>query len=87
MNRTRSLVVRGGLAALLLPTGPMAQAQAAPRAPMESAGDRTAIRWHGPGEFAAARERAEHEKRLLLIKGISFGVDELGASCATKGRW
>jgi hypothetical protein len=54
---------------------------------MESAGDRTAIRWHGPGEFAAARERAEHEKRLLLIKGISFGVDELGASCATKGRW
>jgi hypothetical protein len=49
--------------------------------------DRTAIRWHVPGEFEDARKEAEKEKRLLLIKGIAFGVDELGAKDATKGCW
>ena len=43
--------------------------------------------WVLPGDFATARERAEQEQRLLLIKGISFGVDDAGAKCATKGKW
>ena len=49
--------------------------------------DRSAIRWHVPGEFEAARKEAEKEKRLILIKGIAFGVDEAGAKDATKGCW
>jgi hypothetical protein len=49
--------------------------------------DRTAIRWRVPGEFEDARKEAEKEKRLLLVKGIAFGVDELGAKDATKGCW
>ncbi|MCA8954868.1 MAG: hypothetical protein KDC87_02275 [Planctomycetes bacterium] len=49
--------------------------------------DRTAIRWLKPGEFEQARARAQRDNRLLLIKGISFGVDDEGARCATKGRW
>lgn len=49
--------------------------------------DRTAIRWYTPGDFESARKEAEKEKRLLLIKGIAFGMDELGAKDATKGCW
>ena len=49
--------------------------------------DRSAIRWTLPGKFADARARATAEKRLLILKGIAFGVDELGATCATKGNW
>ena len=29
--------------------------------------DPSAIRWHVPGQFKAARERASKEKRLLII--------------------
>lgn len=49
--------------------------------------DPTAIRWHLPGTFEEAWKRAKAENRMLLIKGISFGIDDAGASCATKGRW
>ena len=49
--------------------------------------DGTAIEWFTPGKFDAARMKAEMEHRLLLIKGIAFGVDEAGAACATKGCW
>ena len=49
--------------------------------------DPAAIRWFIPGEFKEALERAKEEKRLLIIKGISFGVDDAGAKCATKGKW
>jgi len=49
--------------------------------------DRSAIRWFVPGEFEAARRKAEEEGRFLLLKGISFGIDDLGATSATKGRW
>ena len=52
-----------------------------------AASNTLAIHWHLPGKFEAARERARRENRLLLIKGISFGIDEAGAKCATKGRW
>lgn len=46
-----------------------------------------AIRWHLPDQFDAAVARAKKEKRILLIKGVSFGIDEAGAKCATKGKW
>ena len=49
--------------------------------------DDSNIRWHIPGKFEAARQRAIDENRLLVIKGISFGVDSIGATCATKGTW
>lgn len=49
--------------------------------------DPSAIHWVLPGDFAAARDRALAEGRLLVMKGISFGVDAVGAKCATKGRW
>jgi hypothetical protein len=49
--------------------------------------DRTAIAWVLPGDFPQALARAQKEQRILLIKGISFGVDDAGAKCATKGVW
>ena len=49
--------------------------------------DNAAINWFKPGEFEAARRLAKKDKRLLVIKGISFGVDDAGAQCATKGMW
>ena len=49
--------------------------------------DRSAIQWFIPGQFKEARARAKQQKRLLIIKGISFGVDDAGAKCATKGKW
>ena len=49
--------------------------------------DPSAIRWHYPHQFEEARARAAKEKRILLIKGVSFGIDDIGATCATKGRW
>jgi len=49
--------------------------------------DRSAIEWVLPGEFPRALERAQTEQRILVVKGISFGVDVAGAKCATKGVW
>jgi len=49
--------------------------------------DRNAIQWVLPGDFPAALARANQEQRILVIKGISFGVDTEGARCATKGVW
>ncbi len=49
--------------------------------------DRTAIDWVLPGEFDQAIARTRQEQRILVIKGISFGVDTAGARCATKGVW
>ena len=53
----------------------------------DTACDRTAIQWVLPGDFEQARARAQKEQRILVIKGISFGVDTAGAKCATKGVW
>jgi hypothetical protein len=49
--------------------------------------DRTAIEWVLPGDFPQALARARKEQRIVVIKGISFGVDAAGAKCATKGVW
>ena len=53
----------------------------------EVACDRTAIGWVLPGDFPQALARAKQEQRIVVIKGISFGVDGAGAKCATKGVW
>lgn len=45
------------------------------------------INWVFPGHFDRAYEQAEKKNRLLLIKGLGFGLDDLGATCATKGCW
>ena len=50
-------------------------------------GDTEVVAFHLPGQFAAAVDRAMEEERLLLVKGVAFGVDEEGARCATKGKW
>ena len=49
--------------------------------------DTTAIHWHLPGDFEAAKAAADKANRILLIKGIAFGVDAEGAKCANKGCW
>lgn len=49
--------------------------------------DRNNIRWVLPASFPEALARAKNEKRILLIKGIAFNIDEAGAKCATKGHW
>jgi hypothetical protein len=49
--------------------------------------DPTNIRWHLPAEFDTALDRARKEQRMLLIKGVSFNIDEAGAKCASKGTW
>ena len=49
--------------------------------------DPLTIEWELPGQFEHARARSLKEERLLLIKGVSFGIDRVGAVCATKGDW
>ena len=49
--------------------------------------DRSKINWVLPGNFAEAVKRARDENRIIMIKGVSFGIDSLGATCATKGKW
>lgn len=49
--------------------------------------DDSAIDWVLPGHFPDAWERARAERRILLIKGVSFGIDAAGAKCATEGTW
>jgi len=49
--------------------------------------DDAAIDWVLPGSFAKAQARAARENRILLIKGVSFGIDSAGAKCATEGTW
>ena len=45
------------------------------------------IDWVLPGHFQEAVSRGKSEQRLILIKGVSFGIDVAGARCATKGKW
>jgi hypothetical protein len=49
--------------------------------------DECSIRWHFPHQFEEALARSKAENRILIIKGVSFGIDEEGATCATKGKW
>jgi hypothetical protein len=49
--------------------------------------DTNNITWFIPGKFAEARQAAQTQKRILMVKGIAFGIDAVGAKCATKGCW
>lgn len=53
----------------------------------DGACDAAAIDWVLPGHFDDALKRAKDTRRILIVKGVSFGIDELGAKCATKGHW
>lgn len=46
-----------------------------------------AINWVLPGHFDDALKQANAQQRLIMIKGIAFGIDDAGATCATKGCW
>ncbi len=50
-------------------------------------GDSEVVEFILPGQFDKAKAKAKKENRLILIKGVGFGVDKTGASCATKGKW
>ena len=50
-------------------------------------GDISAVQWVYPGDFDTALKRCHDEKRLLIFKTVMFGVDQEGATCATKGHW
>ena len=52
-----------------------------------AAADECSIRWHFPHQFEEALARSKAESRILVIKGVSFGIDTEGATCATKGKW
>lgn len=45
------------------------------------------IDWVIPGKFDEALASAKEQNRILLVRALGFGLDELGASCATKGCW
>ena len=50
-------------------------------------GSSTIARTFTPGAFQEALDLARAESRMLLVKGVAFGMDELGASAPTKGHW
>jgi len=50
-------------------------------------GDTEVINFVLPGDFQDVLKQAKERNRCFLIKGIAFGVDKLGAKCATKGLW
>lgn len=70
------------LAAALLAGGPRQM-----QADEKPLGDTSEVHWVYPGDFDAALARCREEKRLLIFKTVMFGVDEEGATCATKGKW
>ena len=72
-------------ALLLLSSAALGQLSDA--SPQIGCSDPSAIEWFLPHEFDAALARARAERRLLVIKGISFGVNEAGAKSATMGTW
>ncbi len=53
----------------------------------QDAGDPDVVRFFLPGQFGKVKEEARRQNRLILIKGVGFGVDRQGAACATKGKW
>lgn len=65
---------------------PNPPATAAPRVQQFTC-DESAIDWHTPDAFEAAIAEAKASNRIILIKGVSFGIDAAGAKCATEGTW
>ena len=67
---------------LLLAVLPLLQA---PTATSHSGGDDRVVRFEHP--VTAALERAQKERRLLFLKPVYGGVDELGARSYCEGTW
>lgn len=76
----------GAMALTLFASVAIAQDES-PAANAQSACVTDNIDWVLPGHFDEAVARSKTEQRLLLIKGVSFGIDVAGAACATKGKW
>jgi hypothetical protein len=53
----------------------------------KTGGDPEVIDFIYPGNFAEVLKRAKARHRPIVIKGVAFGVDKTGATCATKGHW
>ena len=70
------------LATLLAPGS-----SSAPTHDLKDCCDSRSIQWIFPGNLSEARERCRRENRLLLIKGVSFGIDEEGLRSPTMGTW
>ena len=50
-------------------------------------GDRRVPNYVLPGQFEGALAHAKKTNRPLLIKGVAFGMDRVGATEPTKGHW
>ena len=46
-----------------------------------------AIDWFVPGQFERAVDEATTRQRIVIVKGIAFGIDKAGAKSARKGTW
>ena len=67
-----------------------AQTPTAADSPDEEWGDcqqTQSIEWFRPGSLSAALDRCRETGRILMIKGVSFGIDEVGLEHPTKGTW
>ena len=84
----RPLAVRLTTALLLkLLTAAPGAAQDGNSVEAQACGNDTVVDFVLPGRFREARKRSSERNRLLLIKGVAFGMDEAGATCATAGHW
>jgi len=83
---TLLLSARSTLALALL-AATAAPARSTQEAAAPKVTDDAAIEWFLPADFDGAVARARADQRLILIKGVSFGIDKEGASCATAGTW
>ena len=55
--------------------------------PEKKVGDTRVVDFFLPNQFGKAKTASKERNRCLLIKGVAFGVDKVGAGCATKGHW
>lgn len=75
------------LACIALTTVAASRLYADETGPLKTCQNTLAIEWVLPGEFDHALKFAEQKQRLIMIKGIAFGIDHVGAKNATKGCW
>ena len=76
--------VAGTITPFLVESSGLAQGPA-PRA--LEAPEPLAVQSLAPGEFDDARRTADKPRRLPILEGVAFGIDERGSNSATKGTW
>jgi len=62
-------------------------ARAGEKEAVQKGGDPNVCNFVLPGNFTDALAKAAEANRCLIIKGIAFGIDRVGATCATRGHW